>query len=166
MLERKSLQSLGFLPLFSPSLGLHLLRAARQQPGKHWSYCGWRAEELKATWKQKPAVSPLQGFPRHLPAVCPTPWTQTTRLGRGPASRFLTLCAQTTNTHPFLLAGIALAPRGPGGERAVAGLRQAAHRPGTPAVGHALVGAAEVKGLLFTTAFNNRRASGRETIEQ
>lgn len=92
VVERKSLQSLGFLPVLSPSLGLHLLRTVRQ-PGNHWSYWGWRAEELKAIWKQKPAVPPVQGFPQQLPTVCPTPWTKKTRLGGGPASQLLRLHA-------------------------------------------------------------------------
>lgn len=72
--------------------------------------------------------------------------------------------SQTTNTHSVLLAGIALAPRGPGREHTVAGLREAAHRPGMSVVGHALVGVAGVKRLLFTTAFN-KWASGCETTE-
>lgn len=42
----KFLQSSGFLPVFSLSLGLHLLRAARQ-PGNHWHYWEWRVEALK-----------------------------------------------------------------------------------------------------------------------
>lgn len=57
-----------------------------------------------------------------------------------------------------------MAPRGPGGEQAVAGLWRDAHGPDTSAIGHAL--AAEVEGLLFTTAFNNTSASSCEMTKR
>lgn len=160
MLERKSL---GFLPVFSPSLG-----AVSGQRGGLETTGVPGGKELKS--KKAPEQKSLQPhlyrpFLSSSPLFAQAHRQKKTRLGGGPASWFLRLHAYTTNTHPFLLTGIAFAPRGPGGERAVTGLWQVAHGPGPPAGGHALVGAAEVKGLLFNPAFNNTRASSCETTK-
>lgn len=82
-----------------------------------------------------------------------------TQLEGGPTPWFLS-GPQGTDTHPFLLAGVTLAPGGPGGQDAVAGLWWDAGGAGAPGPGHAVTGA---QGLLATVP-NNTRASGCETV--